>query len=164
MADMLKYDFHPVFRTAMAIGQNRTHTGAPIWNENDDMIEIGARQLWFAANDLIKMTENSQSLMERAGFDPGRFGPEMKSKSDVSVKDARAQSALLKWMTGHAFSIANVYARTPRQQRIMREIDAMGRQLKKDQQEYVRQHGYLNRQWLQNYMERMQRKLEELRE
>jgi hypothetical protein len=150
LSRFIGYDFHPVTRTALALNNNRDHSGAKIWHEYDSKAEKAARQIWFGFTDLVKMV--------------GTTGPfnELPREGTRLAEERREQFTFLKLLTGHALAVANEYARDPKRVRLAAEIERMGRQHTRDQQAYVREYGTMNISWLQIYQERLAEKLREL--
>lgn len=151
---ILKYDLHPAFRTLMALNENRTPSGEPIWNENDDPLEIWLRSSKFAVNDLIRITETTNTVFEKVGL-----GPEIKSRSERLMKNKVLLNTVLDKIFTGPLPLASAYMRQPKLRRKLGRITQMNNQFKKDQKEYVRQHGKLNEEWLKNYREKLQKEI-----
>jgi hypothetical protein len=158
MLETFKYELHPLFRTVLDIRANKTASGAPIWNKNDDKVERLFREMGYALNNTIRMTENMDTVLEKlsVGGDKNIFHPELESESRLEAeKWAKSQGLIFDWLTTSWLSVASVYTKSGKDQRFGWDTKRLIKEMKRSQRKYFMQHGKLNKEWLKNGMQKL---------
>lgn len=164
--DAFKYELHPVFRTAMDMYRGKTATGEDIWNKNDDAVEIRMRQIAYMINNVIKMTENMDTVLERLGTsgDKNIFHPELESQSRREAEQwAKSQGKIFDWITTSWLSVASVSTKSTKKQRIGWDMKRLVKDHRTSQRKYFLQHKKLNKEWMRNMLEELKKKEKEYR-
>jgi hypothetical protein len=154
--EVLKWDLHPIYQTLWGALENRKPDGSKIWRASETLPEIAVNHGLHFLQGLVRISELGlahipDSLSTRNG-------------SLVKREVNKLHTGLSIFVDNFAnLTIAHMTVRDPKRLRLKRDLDRMKREFKSDQREHVLQHGYYNKQWLDNATELLKGVQKEIR-
>jgi len=154
--DMIKWDLHPAFTTAMNMFNNRGDEGEEIWNQNDDPIDQAYKQSIYATTRMIRAWDAAGKMFSDSD------APEARNLAHEYIEKDFGPFAQL--VTNPLVSIMSAYTRGTPDLRTKYKINELKREFKSSQKRHYKKRGKINNTWLKNYKKKVEKEHEQYKD